>query len=61
MTSFDKIVIKLVEIDDSTLVLLGHVISHSCLAALTRSNHEDVEFVLILYWRWELYFQRILK
>ena len=56
MASFDKIVIEFVELDDSTLVLLGHVISHGRLAALARSNHEDVEFVLVFDWWWELYF-----
>jgi hypothetical protein len=41
----------LIEADDTSLVLLGHVVGSSGLTALVRSNQEDVKFVLILNWR----------
>jgi len=61
MSSLLPEVYKLVEADNTSLVLLSHVVGCCSLSTAFRSNHDDVYLVLWLYGRGEFDLELILQ
>ena len=60
MVAFLPEINDLIEADDTSLVLLGHVVGSCSLTTLVRSDQENVKFVLVLNWRRQFNFDLVL-